>query len=220
AETYGSRDEEEVRAAGAVSVVRTPPAAAVRVEPHELAAQRGARKPLHLDAAPCSRERLARCGADDLGVILIGDDNSAALRPEVGALQAGPVEFRGQAPIEPVAEVEIIRPLAIPEQVGTCGLDLDDDHLTARIDPHQVGPPPVAERHLGQSPAVVTREGAADAASQRWRTAFSRWNGRSRSKGFAHVPCLEQRRNTVKFDEARRTRAAAPVVRAPPREPC
>src|SRR6185503_3729050 len=78
------------------------PGRAPRIEPDQLPTQCGAREPFGFDLAPRGGERPARRGADDLGVVLVGDDYPAALGPELGALEAGAIEFGRQAPVEAV----------------------------------------------------------------------------------------------------------------------
>src|SRR5688572_17053517 len=95
------------------------PARAVRIESDELAAQRGAREPLDLHLAAGGGERPARRGAHDLGIVLVGDDHPATVGPELGPLEAGAVELGRQAPIEAVAELEVVGPLAVAEQVAS-----------------------------------------------------------------------------------------------------
>ena len=47
---------------------------------------------------------------------------------------------------------EIVGPFAVAEQVGARHLDLDDHHLTAGIDRHQIGAPATVEQLLSFKP--------------------------------------------------------------------
>ena len=97
------------------------PRRAMRVEPDEMTSQRRAGEALDLDLAARAGEGVARRRPDDLGVVLVGDDHAAAIGPEVGAFEAAAVELGRQAPVEPVAELEVVGPLAVAEQVAARG---------------------------------------------------------------------------------------------------
>jgi hypothetical protein len=101
-----------------------------------------------------------------------------------------------QAPVEPVAELEVVGPFAVAEQVGARGLDLDDHQLALGVDSHQVGAPAVAQRHLGERPDVVAREQPADAAGDRAR-APGVVGKRHGGHAIGHDFPVEQKRNEV-----------------------
>ena len=170
----------------------------MRIDPDELAPERGAGESLDLDLAARGGERVARRRPHDLGVVAIGDDHAAAVGPEVGQLEAAAVEFGRQAPVEAVSEIEVVGPLAVAEQVATRGLDLDDHDLPLGVDSHQVGAAAVAQRHFRQRPDVVAREQPADSARHRRGAALGGFDGHGQGGGFGHSRFLEQMRNEVK----------------------
>jgi len=170
----------------------------MRIEADELAPQRGPGEALDLDLAARGGERMARCRPDDFRVIGVGDDHAAAVGPEVGAVEAGAVELGRQAPVEAIAKIEVIGPLAVAQQVAARGLDFDDYHLALGVDAHQVGTAPVPERHLGQRPDVVAREQPADPARDGHGATLGRIREGGESGRFGHARSLEQIRNVVK----------------------
>ena len=128
------------------------------------AAHRSASEPLYLHLAPGGSKRMAGCGADDFGVVAVRHDHPAAIGPEVETVEDRAIDAGRNAPIEPVAKVEIVGPLAVTHKVRTAYLDLDDHDPPLRIDTHQIGPASVAQRHFSQAPDVVSREEPANSA--------------------------------------------------------
>jgi hypothetical protein len=58
--------------------------------------------------------------------------------------------------------IEIVGPLGIAQQIGAADLDLHDHHPPLCVDPHQVGPAAIAQRHFGQAPDAVAGKQPAD----------------------------------------------------------
>jgi len=136
----------------------------VRIVQRHQPPQRGAGEAFGLDLAAGGGQLVQRGGAQDLGVVAVGHDHAAALGQERRRVQRRAVERRWQAPVEAVAVLEIVGPLAVAQEVRAADLDLDDDDMPARVDPHEVGPPATAQRHFRQAPDVVTGEKPGDAA--------------------------------------------------------
>ena len=82
--------------------------------------------------------------------VAIGHDHAAAIGTEALALERAAVEAGRYAPEEAIAEIEIVGPFAIAQQIAALDLDLDDDHPTLGVHSHQIGAPTVAERHFRQ----------------------------------------------------------------------
>lgn len=119
----------------------------MRIEPDQLTAQRSAGKPFHFCLSPRSSERHRGRGTDDFGIITIRHDHAAGMGQEILGLQHGAVEMRREAPVEAVAMIQVIGPLAVAEKIGAAHLDLDDHDLPLGIDAHEVGAPARTQRH-------------------------------------------------------------------------
>ncbi len=141
------------------------PGRAIGIARHGQPPQRGARQPFDLDLAPRGGERVKRRGAQDFGVVAIGDDHPAAVGAVVRAVERPAIEPRRHPPEEAVAMIEIVGPFAIAQQIAALDLDLDDDHPSLGVDPHQIGAAAVAQRHFGQAPDIVAREQPRDPAA-------------------------------------------------------
>ena len=144
---------------------------------NQVAAERSAGESLDPGLAARGVERKRRRGADDLGVVAIGHDHPTVFGMKARVIETGAVEVRGQAPIEPVAVIEVIGPLGVAEQVGAADLDLDDDDPALGVDPHQIGAAVAPaglgrQRHFGDAPHVVAREQSANPACHRQSGAF------------------------------------------------
>jgi hypothetical protein len=71
--------------------------------------------------------------------------------------------------------IEIVGPLGVAQQIGAADLDLHDHHPPLCVDPHQVGPAAIAQRHFGQAPDAVAGKQPAD--SPRHGQRLARENG-------------------------------------------
>jgi hypothetical protein len=103
-------------------------------------------------------------GANYLRIIAVGHDYTAPIWPEIAVVEHCPIQRRRQPPIETVAKIEIVRPLAITQKVRTADFDFHNDDLPLWVDSHQVRSPPVAERHFRQAPDFITGKQPTDAA--------------------------------------------------------
>ena len=130
----------------------------MRIERHARPAQCRSCEPFDLELAARGGQRIERGGTDNFPVIAIGHDDAAAIGAICVAFERAAIHPRGQGPEEPVAEIEIIGPFAIAQQVAPLDLDLDDDHLPLSVDPHHVRAPPIAQRHFGEAPDIVARK--------------------------------------------------------------
>lgn len=175
------------------------PRGAIWIAHDQLAPQGGPRQSFDLDLAPGCSQRLQRGGSDDLGVVTIGHDHSAAIGTEIRTVKRGAVKARWQTPVEPVAMFEVIAPLAVAEQVTAGDLDLDDHDLPFAIDPHQVGTPTAAQRHLGETPDFIAGKQPGNPA--RHQRGIGRHVLRS---GRGHRPRMEHSANKVKPGTAAR----------------
>lgn len=133
--------------------------------------------------------------ADEGGVVAIGDDQARFARQKGLALENRGKIWRHR-PIEMVAEIEVIGPLAVAEEVRFRDLDLDDRQVPLGIDTHQVGSPAVRQRDLADREQFLPAEQARHAASYVRRnrrigkTAFE-----NRFGGGAHPELLERFKN-------------------------
>src|SRR5690606_39939542 len=110
----------------------------MRIQSDEMASQRRARETLDFGLASRGRQRTARCRAENFAVVLVGDDDSATVGPKLGPVEAFAVELRRQAPVVPIAEVEIVGPFAMPQQGRARTLVLALHNMSSRIDAYQV----------------------------------------------------------------------------------
>jgi len=174
----------------------------MRVQHGGVAAHCNAGKTLDLHFSPRGGQRFQRGMADDFAVIAIGHDHAATLRLEPLRFQRGAVQPRRHTPIEPVAHIEIIGPLAIAKQVPASDLDLDYGHQPLGIDPHQVGTARVFQRNFAQAPNAITREQPHDPPRDAVRTIGSDhfstgWRIGRRGESIGHGHKMEQTANAV-----------------------
>ena len=91
------------------------------------------------------------------GIVTVGDDQSRSIG-QIPLLLEDSREVRRHRPEEAVAIVEIIRPLAVADKIRLGDLDLDDREASLAVNRHQVGAPPVRQRHLADGEQVLPAE--------------------------------------------------------------
>ena len=187
------------------------PWCAVRIDRHSGTAQCGTGKSFYLGLPTCGCQRVKRSGTDDLAIIPIRHHDTAAIGTIVFAIEHIAIELRRQAPIKAVAKIEVVGPLAVTEQIAALDFHLDNNNPALWIEAHQVGAPPVAQRHFGHQPDIVSGEQALDAAADAGGI-----NRGFEYRGITHPGWMEQNGNAVKpqddYSDGASARTAARAV--------
>lgn len=195
----------------AIWLLAISPRCAMRINGHGRAAHCDAGKPLNLGLATCCSQGLERRRPNDFAIITVGHHDTAAIGAIVLSIKDIPVDLRRKPPIESIAEVEVIGPFAIAEQIAALDLNFDDDDPALRIETHQISAPSVAQWHFRHQPDIIPGEQALDAAAD---AASIEWGVENR--GIAHGDQMEQKANAVKrvylYSGGARARTAARAV--------
>ena len=120
-------------------------------------------KTQQLGLAPGRRQRAMRGLTHHRRIIAVGDNQAGCAR-KIALLIENARQMRRHGPVETVAIVEIIRPLAVPKEVRLRDLDLDDRESALAVDRHQVGAATVGQRHFANREQVLAAEQARHSA--------------------------------------------------------